>query len=94
MPSLVCITQTQEEETMLLKQIHDMKLNSDYKFKEILSTTTQTPIPVLAKSSPPTPTSIFMPIVTSSLTTGLALSPPKYLPNNIGSIFSTISAVT
>ena len=56
--------------------------------------TTQTPLPLLAKSSPPTPTSMFMYIITSSLTIGLALSPPKYLPDIIGSIFATLSVVT
>ena len=94
MPSLVYITQTQEEETMLLKQINDIELNSDRNFKEIMSPTTQTALPLLAKSSPPTPPSTFMPIVSSSLTTGLALSPPKYLPDIIGSTFATVSAVT
>ena len=94
MPSLVYITQTQEEETMLLKQINDIELNSDRNFKEIMSPTTQTALPLLAKSSPPTPPSTFMPIVSSSLTTGLALSPPKYLPDIIGSTFATVSVVT
>ena len=62
--------------------------------KKFLSTTTQTPLPVLAKSSPPTPTSMFMPIVSSSLTTGLTLSPPEYLPDIICSTFATVSANT
>ena len=35
-----------------------------------------------------------MPIISSSLTTGLALSPSKYLPDTIGSTFATVSAVT
>ena len=94
MPSLVCITQTQEEETMLLKQINDIKLNSNLEFTETLSTTTQTPLPLLATSSPPTPTGMFMPIVSSLLSIGLALSPPKYLPDIIGSTFAAVSAVT
>ena len=79
---------------MLLKPINDMKLNSNLEFTETLSTTTQTSLPLLATSSPPTPTGMFMPIVSSSLTTGLALSPPKYLPDMIGSTFATVSAVT
>ena len=61
MPSLVCITQTQEQETMLVKQITDMKLNSTGKFPNF-------------KSTPPTPTSMFMPIVSTPLTVGLTLS--------------------
>ena len=94
MPSLVCITQTQEEETMLLKQITDMKLNSTGKFPNFMPTTTQTPLHVLHKTTPPTPTSMFMPIDSSSLTTGLALSSPKYVPDIIGSTLKTIPAVT
>ena len=81
MPSLVCITQTQEQETMLVKQITDMKLNSTGKFPN-------------CKSTPPTPTGMFMPIVSSPLTVGLALSSPKYVPDIIGSTFNTIPTIT
>ena len=94
MPSLVCITQTQEEETMLLKQINDMKLNNNLEFTEFLPATTQTPLPLLVTSSLQTPTGMFVPIVSSSLATGLALSPPKYLLDIIGSTFATVSALT
>ena len=45
MPSFVYITQTQEEETVLSKQINDIELNSDRNYTEFMSPTTQTPSP-------------------------------------------------
>ena len=78
MPSLVYITQTQEEETMLSQQINDIELNSDRNYTEFMSPTTKTPLPLLTKSSPPTPPG----------------TPSKYLPDDIGSTFATVSAVT
>ena len=77
---------------MLLKQINDMKLNTKLPFTGTLSTTTHTPSP--SPPLPPTPPSIFMPTLTSSLTTRLALSPSNYLPDAVGTTFSTVSGVT
>ena len=92
MPLLDYITQTQEEDqTLLLKQINDLKLNTKLPGTGTLSTPTHTQSPTPTPT--PSPTVTFILTFSSSLTTGLVLSSSNCLPDTVGSTFSTVSGV-
>ena len=81
MPSPVYITQTQEEDqTFLLKQINDLKLNTNLPTTLTLPTLKPTPSPTPPPSTPAT----FISTFSSKSTTGLVLPPSKCLPDVVG----------
>ena len=86
MPSPVYITQTQDEEqTILVKQVKDLKLSTTLPTTLTLPTHRSTTSPSLQNSRPTS----FIPTFTSAVTSNSLLAPSKCLPDVVGSTFST-----
>ena len=86
MPSPVYITQTQDEEqTILVKQVKDLKLSTILPTTLTLPTHRSTTSPSLQNSRPTS----FVPTFSSAVTSNLLLAPSKCLPDVVGSTFST-----